>query len=968
LRKTAQLKSLFLIAFSFCITVLVNAQTGSITGKVISASSGIALPSASLFLIEKTKTAVADINGNFSFNKLNPGTYSIKCSYGGFSEKIIDEIVVKGNDNTSVSISLVEKPFSSDAVIINSTIRVRAAGETVSSLLIAQKNSASVSDGITIEQIKRTPDKSTSDVLKRVSGASIQDDRFAIVRGLNDRYNAAFINGAPLPSTESDRKAFAFDIFPSALLDNLVIYKTATPDKTGEFAGGIIDITTKSIPSKNFVSLSYGTSVNSLSTGKVRYHSENKGKKDWIGLDDGTRAMPDGIPSNQEIRNMLTYAQKAELAKKFANYKWGILKDLTTKPNFNFQLSSGFNIQNKGQDFLGALFSVNYYRNYSFNSTDRNGFDSPVYLSNPADTSGEPPIQRARYKDSLYNDEVVVAMLANFAFKINSRHTISLKNNLSINTDNRLYKRMGNPDYGGDSSTIIKETVRWFTSNQIFSSQLGGDHLVGPYKTKINWLASFSKVIRDIPNLSRSGGPIVSPPAQTSGSGTMFFSNSNENIKSIKLDITQPYTFMKNSQNFVKLGAGYQIRKRNFTSRLLGFEKYDEPNGVAYDNSLTYLPEDQIFLASHLGKLGNGKGGFILDDGTLPNSDYDASSSLVHAYLMNDQRLFKKFRLIYGARLESFNQKLNSLSDALHKIELDSTVTDILPSANLVYALTPKINIRLSYSRTVNRPEFRELAPFLFFDYQTTYTFEGTESLKRATIDNFDFRAELFPGKAQLFSLSGFYKKFKNPIEILALPATTNQTKYVNTSSAKVYGAEIEIRMLLSTLAGIKKQDAFLSRFTLSINAAYIKSNVHLNEGDSLFGYAASQVFRDRPLVGQSPYILNGSLGYEDDKNGFSATVSANRVGDRIYVAGIASDVSPTADIYERSRTVIDLQIAKSFFKKAIELKFTAKDILSQNQRFYFDFDSSQSFTDKDRYFSNSVMPKTFTLTASLKL
>ena len=959
MRKTAHtLKSLILTAFSFCIFIISKAQSASISGKVINATSGTPLSSASLFLVEKSKTAVADLNGNFNFNKLGPGTYSIKCTYGGFVDKIVDDIVVKDNDNINITISLVEK--TSTAVVVKST-RVKAGGETVASLLIAQKNNASVSDGITTEQIKRTPDKSTSDVLKRVSGASIQDDRFAIVRGLNDRYNAAFLNGAPLPSTESDRKAFAFDIFPSALLDNLVIYKTATPDKTGEFAGGIIDITTKSIPSKNFGSLSYGASINSLSTGKVRYYSENKGKRDWIGLDDGTRGMPAGIPSAKDIES-LNFVQKAELAKLFGNYKWGVLKDLATKPNFNFQLSGGFNVQRKGQDFLGALFSVNYYRNYSFISADRNSFDSPGYLLDPMDSTGKPPVQRQRYKDSAYNDEVVVAMLANFAFRINSRHTISLKNNFSINTDNRLIKRTGNPDYEGDSTTIINQTVRWFTSNQIFSSQLAGDHLIGSYKTKVNWLAAYSKVNRDIPNLSRSGGSLVSPPAQTSGSGTMFFSNSNENIKSIKLDITQPYTFMKNSQNFLKVGAGYQVRKRSFTSRLLGFEKYDDPLGVKFDNSLLLLPDDQIFLRSHLGELSNGKGGFILDDGTLPNSDYDASSSLVHAYLMNDQRLFKKFRMIYGVRFERFNQKLTSLKDLNQKISLDSTVTDILPSANLVYALTSKINIRLSYSRTVNRPEFRELAPFLFFDYQTTYTFEGTESLKRATIDNFDFRAEFFPGKAQLFSLSGFYKKFRNPIEIVSLPNTTNQTKYINTTSAKVYGAEVEFRLLLSTIAGIKNENSFLNRFTLSANAAYIKSSVELK--DSLFGYGPEQIFHDRALFGQSPYILNTSLGYEDEKNGFSATISANKVGDRIYVAGTYN----TADVYERSRTVIDLQFAKSFLKKAIELKFTARDILSQNMRFYYDYDRSKSFTAKDRYFFNSVMPKTFSLTASLKL
>jgi len=312
--------------------------------------------------------------------------------------------------------------------------------------------------------------------------------------------------------------------------------------------------------------------------------------------------------------------------------------------------------------------------------------------------------------------------------------------------------------------------------------------------------------------------------------------------------------------------------------------------------------------------------------------------------------------------VERFNQKLSSLKNLNETVDINSVVTDLLPSVNFAYAVTPKTNIRLSYSKTINRPEFRELAPFLFFDYQTTYTFEGTESLKRAIINNYDFRYELFPGKAQLISFSAFYKDFKNPIEIVSLPNTTNQTKYINTTSAKVYGAEAEFRILLSSLLGIKKENSFTGRFTLSANASYLKSSVKL--ADSLFGYSAAQLFKDRALLGQSPYILNGSIGYNDEKNGFSATISANRVGDRIYVAGTFN----TADIYEKARTILDFQCAKTFLKDAIELKFTAKDILSQNISFYFDYDRSKSFTDKDRYFSKTITPKTFTLTATLKL
>ena len=960
--KTAFMRRIFFLALLSVFSIAGFTQSGKITGKVIDSTSGQPLPNATITLNEKSKTLAADQNGNFSFGKLEPGIYSVKCSYGQ-NEKIVEEIIVKNGEVTTVTISLEEKK-NLEEVIVRST-KVRAAGETIASLLTVQKNSANVMDGITAQQIRATPDRATSDVIRRISGASIQDDRFAIIRGLNDRYNAAFINGAPLPSTESDRKAFAFDIFPSSILDNLVIYKTATPDKVGDFAGGIIDITTKSILPKNFVSITFGTSLNTLSTGETRYYSETRGKKDWIGIDDGTRAVPPGLLSSKEIK-AATFSQRAEFAKLFGNYKWGI-KRSNTDPNYNFQFTSGFNLERKEKEFIGALFSVSYHKNYTFTSGDRNSYDFD--LTAPANAQLN---QKAKYTDSIYNDEVVLSALANISVKIDNRNNISWRNNLSINTDNKLVKRFGFPDYTADSIRFVKEAVRWFTSNEIYSSQLIGEHQVGKFKTKINWIGSYSKVIREIPNLARTSYvgsyPDLTnlfanfssgPPLQSVGMGTMFFTNSNEDIKSIKADISQPFTFMGNTQNLFKIGGGYQIRKRDFTSRVLGLNKY-EGNGVSYDNSLSELPEDQIFLSEHLGLMKNGKGGFLVNDGTLANSDYDASSRLMHVYIMGDQRFFKKLRLIYGVRMESFNQKLNAIIGFADTVQLNKTVTDFLPSLNFIYALSSKMNVRLSYSQTVNRPEFRELAPFLFYDFVTTYTFEGDPVLKRAKINNYDFRYELFPGNAQVFSISAFYKDFTDPIEIIAIPYTSGQTKYVNTQSAKVYGAEAEFRTLVSTLIGIKKEGGVFNKITLAVNAAYMRSSVKIG---SLFGIPPEQLITERALQGQSPFVINGSVSFNDAKTGFSSTLSGNRVGDRIMIGG--TKINP--NIYEKARTVMDFQLAKSFAKNIIELKFTAKDILAQKIKFYFDMDESKSFTERDKYFSTNTVPQIFSFSLTYK-
>jgi outer membrane receptor protein involved in Fe transport len=954
------MRILYLLAFFFVLSDVCSGQSGKISGTIIDAGSGKPLDGATITLIENSKTISADQNGNFSFGKLAAGKYSVKCSYTGHEQKIVDEIIVKDNDNTVITISLEQK--KSDEVVVSAT-RTRAAGETVASLLVAQKNSANVSDGITAQQIKQTPDKSTSDVIKRVSGASIQDDRFAIIRGLNDRYNAAFINGAPLPSTESDRKAFAFDIFPSAILDNLVIYKTSTPDKSAEFAGGLIEITTKSIPAKNFTTLSFGASYNTLLTGKDRYYSENKGKTDWLGIDDGTRGTPAGIPMLLPYAfNALPTAEKGELAKLYKNYKWGIKHEYSTSPNYNFQLSKGFNIQRKQEDFLGALFSVNYNKNYTLGTGERNSFDNynfdiPYYI----------PVQLGKYTDSIYNDEVVVSALANISVKIDNRNSISWKSNYSVNTDNKLLKRVGNPDYGGNPVPGNTATrVRFYTSNQIITSQLAGEHSIGKHKTKLTWLGAYTKVIRDIPNSGRTlyGGydanaSISSNPLQSYGNGVLFSSATSEDIKSFKYDITQPYTFMKNSQNFIKAGLGYQVRSRTFTSRALALA---QPENVNFDNSLADIPDDQIFLPGHFGKFQNGKWGFVLFDATLPSANYTASSAITHVYLMSDQRFFKKFRLIYGVRMEDFNQKLNAIDGNRDTVNINETVTDFLPSVNFVYALTSKMNIRLSYATTVNRAEYRELAPFQFFDDVTNIS-TGGGLLSRAKIKNYDFRYEFFPGKSQLLSVSAFYKDFKKPIELIIYPNTSSQAAYLNSSAAYVYGAELEFRVLLSSVVGIKKENSFLSKFTLSVNAAYMLSNVRT---DSFGAFPPSQLIKNRPLQGQSPYIINGSLSYNSEKLGLSSTLSANRVGDRLAIAGN----STVPNIFEQARTVIDFQLAKTFLKNTVELKLNIKDLLAQNISFYNDYDREKKLysKEKDIYVQSYKAPTVISLSATIKL
>ena len=961
----------FLSVLFFCIlTNSVSAQFGKISGKIIEEQSGLAISNVTVTVEGLKKTVITDLNGIYTISNLAVGTYNIQCTYISYNPKIVEGIIVKADEVTNTNISLTEnKNAKLDVVTVTTTIRVKAVGENNASLLAVQKMSASLMDGVTTESLKKTPARTASDAIKLVSGASIQDDKFAVIRGLNDRYNAAFINGAPLPSTESDRKAFSFDIFPSAILDNLVIYKTATPDKTGDFVGGIIDITTKATTAQNFNTISFGTSYNTLATGKTRYFSEAKSKTDFLGLDAGLRGVPKGLPETISGGGTTT-TQRAEYAKLFNDYKWGVRQSIT-KPNYNFQFSKGINFQRKDKEFFGALFSINYSKSFNTSTGNRDQFLQ------------DKTTKTVDLNDSVYNEETIVSALANFSVKINNANSISWKNNYSVNTDDRLIKRRKAYDLISDPTFGLKDAVRSYTSNQILSSQLIGEHLIGNKKTKINWLAASTTVRRD-PSLRRSSygyNPAVTPDVgvggafivgsltQETGTGTMFFVKSNESIKSIKLDITQPYVLLKTPQS-LKIGAGYLFRERAFSSRLLGFVPYND-GAVKHDNSLSELPIEQIYLPQHIGLKKNGKGGFTLGENNPTNNNYDASSATAHAYIMNDQRFFKNFRLIYGLRMEQFTQKLNSpyatFATAQPPTTIDSTITDFLPSVNFVYALTKKMNIRLSYAETVNRPEFRELAPVVFYDYLQQYSLNGDPKINRAKIKNYDFRYEFFPGKAQLFSASVFYKEFKNPIEFLFVPNFAgNQGAYSNTTSATLKGVEAEFRTLLSTLLGVKQEKSILNKLTLSANAALMESKVQIL--DTINFNAPKEYRNNDQLQGQSPYIINGSLSFSDDKSGFSSTLSANRVGDRIIVKGLAG-IQPYPNLVEKGRTVIDFQIAKLFLKNKLELKINVRDLLAQDIIQYSDFnEESKSYkADKDMVFSSYKAPTTISVGVTYK-
>lgn len=958
-----------LLAFIFVwVGLLINAQTGRVEGTVMDSKTGETLPGATILVEGTNKVGSADFDGKFSIANVTPGKVVLIVSYISYTTKKIAGVEIKAGDVTNVNI-LLDPSALNDLSEVEVVVTLNKENNTA--LILQQKNNSVVSDGISAETIRKTPDRNTSDVLKRVSGASIQDNKFAVIRGLGDRYNAAYLNGAPLPSTESDRKAFSFDIFPSNMLDNLVIIKTARPDLPGEFAGGIIEISTKSIPEKNFISVSTGLGYNTITTNKKQYYYKG-GKTDWLGLDDGTRKLSDKMPAFENFP--VDIHQQATLAKEIPVGDWNIYEKKFS-PNTNFQLAGGANFKRKEKDFFGFIASLSYNNNNNFFTTDRR-----TYMSGRPNSDSDPLLADKIYFDSTYSTQKLVGALFNMGLKINENNSINSKNLLSISSDDRLIKRGGTTTPNESNPNMINASAFWFTQNIIRTNQLTGDHYIPSAKLKIAWNLASSSVKRDIPDLRRhyyqrltrvevipnpdpSEPPTINPndtvyqaqlgsPKSNSNdyAGIRMYSSLTEKILSGKTDVSRIFKISPDVTIEGKTGGFYQVRNRKFDFRQFIYSPYGVLGGTtSFSTGLSYLPEGEIFTQQTMGLLQQGTsggqniGGFLIGESTYPDSPYDAESKLMAGYGMVDFKYKSNWRLVTGLRYESYYQRI-SYRDLLYVVNrkinvVDTTVNDLLPSVNLVYSPTDKINIRGSYSRTLNRPEFRELAPFLFYDFNSGFSLNGDTKLQRSTIDNYDLRFELYPVGGQLITLSGFYKHFINPIELYK-GQNTYQVVYGNAQSGMLYGVEFEYRLNIGSF--IKNDSSLYGRIfnNLSVfsNLALIRSQVDATKPPLNPQLSNSTATYDRPMQGQSPYVFNGGISYVDTENNYSANIVFNRVGPRIYIVGN----NIYQEIWEYSRTVIDLQLTKSFFKNKLDIRFNVRDLLANSQplQFYQNFDN----------------------------
>ncbi|MFY8181888.1 MAG: TonB-dependent receptor domain-containing protein [Flavobacterium sp.] len=837
--------------------------------------------------------------GEYSIS-LPSGEYVVVFSFIGYEtiEKIID---LKPNQTIELNVALGSGGYKLDDVVIKS-VKKR---NTETAILTEIKEAKQVVSAISAEQMAKGTDGNAAQAIQRIPGITIVDGKFVMIRGLSERYNNVLINGSLAPSTEIDKRTFSFDLVPTGLLDKMVIYKTGSADKPGDFSGGIISLNTIESTS-DFTKFDISFGYRSKTTFNDYLQSEGS-NTDFVGIDNSFRPLPSSFPTTSQLNNSAATSQlRVDAARSLPN------NFDTNSSNAFLDNSTGFSLGRKINLGNTKIFSVNAL-NYS---TSYQSFSRSFRRYNFLNAGETRPTDWFTFNDMNYQQEVRITALSNWSLKT-AKSKFTFKNLFNQIGENETTIREG-INFNQQANNTLKNYMYAYKSRSIYMGQLNGDHNLNS-NNNIDWVVGYNYIRENEPDLRRfrtfkdvnstSDNYTFQDPSSSNLFSGRYYGNLRE--FSANNGVNYTYTINRDSETEerspIKIKAGYlaDYKFRIFKSRYVSYVLKDYLTSARKDE-LRNLPLSTIFSNENI----NNQNGWVLEEGTKPDDSYKADNTLLSGYI-NTELPLGKFDINMGVRIENNTQKLRAFSNG-NPVNVDNPVTSILPSLNIGYNINEKSLVRAAYSRTVNRPEFREIAPFLFYDFEYEVLKFGNADLKVATIDNIDFRYEWYPSKGETVSIGGFYKKFTNPIEqIIQRTAEDPSFNFKNATSAVNYGAELEIKKSFKDLTNIP----ILNRLSININASYIFSEVDL-------GAAAQSQDSKRALQGQSPYIINGALGYEDEK-GLGINLIYNRFGNRIFSVG--DDAFNT--YYEIERNQLDATISKKF--KKLKVKLGLQNILN---------------------------------------
>jgi TonB-dependent receptor len=880
------------------------AQTGSIEGVIMDRSTKEVLPGVTVKLDGTSIGAAADANGHFLIQNVKPGNYRVTASYISYSPRFMENVKVEAGKTTNISFLLSENTVTLNAVNITG---VKKTNSEVSMINVTRMSPV-ISIAISGQQILRSQDRDASEVIRRLPGTSIIDDRFIVVRGLSQRYNTVWLNNTATPSSEADAKAFSFDVIPASMIENMVIIKSPSPELPADFSGGFVKITTVNIPEKNSFFASYGTAVAQGTTNESfkKYQGNNT---DWSGFGSAFRSLPANMPShlnlyeeatNPEIQNKISDLGK-ELNKTWAPLNSQAIPDQRVSLGFNKRL-------NLGNQTLANITSLTYSNTFNHDEIANNNYS--IY-----DFKNDRPQFVDQFNDNQYTNSVKIGLLHNWSWYPAAGQKIEFRNLFNQIGMNRVTERTGREFY--NDGRYIRSTELRYMNRSIYSGQLAGEHSLNEGTTKIDWVAGYSFSNKKEPDMKRykyirnsqdttqyllvfSDNPDLSSESQ-------MWLNLRETVVTGAVNFMHQFSFSEFKPE-IRAGIYFEDKSRNFTARNFGYAKASNASTLA----LTDLPVTEVFTNDNLNLIN----GIKLTEITSLSDSYSAFNKQFSGYISTKLPFTSWLSLYTGLRVEKNIQSLSSYKQGTSiPVNVVRDTLNLFPSANLAVNLDAKNMIRAAYGLSVNRPEFRELAPFYFVDFDLNAGIYGNPSIKQAYIHNFDLRFEHYPSQNETFNIGVFYKNFKNPIEMVIMGNSPTQYTFENVKSAYSYGIETDVRKSLGFISGAEN-------FSIILNAALIKSKVQ---------FGAGNLNRNRSLQGQSPYMINAGLFYYNDNNGLMITALYNIIGKRIVAVGRPSpnQWEDIPNIYELPRSALDLAISKKVTRK-IEIKAGIKDVLNQ--------------------------------------
>jgi len=934
------MKIIFVLLSLLSVSTFSIAQKGFIRGKVTDGENGEGLFGATVIIKGTSLGAAVDFDGNYSIS-LDPGAYTISVSFVSYQTQIVENVQVKADQVTTLDFTM--KPDVSllqEVVVTGILMKSSETGITT-----FQRKSPNILDGLSSQTFRNTGDRDLASAIKRITGVAIQGGKFVYVRGLGDRYTRTTLNGMTIPGLDPDRNDVQIDIFPTSVLENVIVYKTFTPNLPGDFTGGIVDVETKSFPDKKTTSISWGLRYNPDMNLNSDYLTYKGGSTDWLGLDDGTRELP--FPASTIVPNVSSNNPSLETLTRSLNPNLAVQKKRSPLNTF-FAFNHGNQIT-KNKYTIGYSAILNHQTQYEHYDTIEFG-----EYTKDDDISVNQFFAEEIRRGSLSRYNVLWTGLLSGAIKFRD-NTFFLTGFRTQNAISESSERINN-NFDETNATLY-ENILTYSQRSVTNATLGGTHQLKD-KLRMEWKNSFTKARTYDPDFRSTSISITDEiPTINRGDGAgiqRFWRDLNEFNENLILDFTLNY----GKSNKLRFGASGLYKDRNF--EVLSY-LIDATNrsGVPVDPDYFLKPENIWTPQEQTGT-------FIQGNYEAPNN-YDANSSVYSGYIMTEMSL-GKLKAIYGGRVEKADMYYTGVDifGATFKNSQTLNELNILPSVNLVYSINESMNLRASFGQTLARPSFKEKSAAQIFDPITKRFFNGNLDLNQTLINNYDLRWENFfiAGAGDMISMSLFYKQFDGHIELVTYDVATNNIRPRNSGESVVYGFEFEL----------KKKFGFISpafnNLALGTNFSLAKSEVDLNsvivnesglteyESRQNNARAGEQVADTRPMGGQSPYLINVNFNYSDKEGNTNANISYNVQGKSLSIIGVGA----VPDIYSLPFNSIDLNVYRNIgANKNHRISFGVRNLLSAERKDYY-----QGFGGAESTFSIFKPGRTYSLTYTI--